>query len=85
MSPEWIYMLKVNVAIALFYAFYKLFCCKDTFFQWRRMALMGFLGVSFLYPFFDIQQWMQEQTPINELAQSYATWIALNDITVVDE
>lgn len=26
MTPEFIYMLKVNVGIALFYAFYKLFC-----------------------------------------------------------
>lgn len=34
-APELIYMLKVNIGIALFYAFYKLFCCRDTFFQWR--------------------------------------------------
>lgn len=32
-APELIYMLKVNIGIALFYAFYKLFCCRDTFFQ----------------------------------------------------
>ena len=37
-APELIYMLKVNIGIALFYAFYKLFCCRDTFFQWRRIA-----------------------------------------------
>ncbi len=30
-APELIYMLKVNIGIALFYAFYKLFCCRDTF------------------------------------------------------
>lgn len=36
-APELIYMLKVNIGIALFYAFYKLFCCRDTFFQWRRI------------------------------------------------
>ena len=35
MTPELIYMLKVNVGIALFYAFYKLFCGSDTFFKWR--------------------------------------------------
>lgn len=39
MTPELIYMLKVNVGIALFYAFYKLFCGSDTFFKWRRIAL----------------------------------------------
>lgn len=42
-APELIYMLKVNIGIALFYAFYKLFCCRDTFFQWRRIALLSFL------------------------------------------
>lgn len=46
-APELIYMLKVNIGIALFYAFYKLFCCRDTFFQWRRIALLSFLALSF--------------------------------------
>ena len=50
MTPELIYMLKVNVGIALFYAFYKLFCGSDTFFKWRRIALLSFLTLSFLYP-----------------------------------
>ena len=30
------YFLKINVAIALFYAFYRLFFYKDTFFTWRK-------------------------------------------------
>ena len=34
------YFLKVNVAIVLFYAFYRLFFYKDTFFGWRRTALL---------------------------------------------
>lgn len=37
------YFLKINVAIALFYAFYRLFFYKDTFFTWRRVALLCFL------------------------------------------
>ena len=53
-APELIYMLKVNIGIALFYAFYKLFCCRDTFFQWRRIALLSFLALSFLYPLMDM-------------------------------
>ena len=43
MALEWIYLLKVNAGIALFYAFYKLFCQRDTFFLWRRFALLSFL------------------------------------------
>lgn len=32
MTPELAYFLKINVGIALFYAFYRLFLYKDTFF-----------------------------------------------------
>ena len=71
MALDWIYLLKVNAGIALFYAFYKLFCQRDTFFQWRRFALLSFLGISFLYPLFDIQEWVMEQPAIYELADYY--------------
>lgn len=72
MAPEWIYLLKANAGIALFYAFYKLFCQGDTFFQWRRFALLSFLGISFVYPLLDIQHWVKEQPAMNELADYYA-------------
>ena len=48
MTPELIYMLKVNVGIALFYAFYKLFCGSDTFFKWRR-ASIGICSINGVY------------------------------------
>ena len=85
MAPEWIYLLKVNVGIVLFYAFYKLFCCKDTFFQWRRMALLSFLVISFVYPLLNIQNWVQEQPKMNELVDYYATWLATEDVMVTNE
>ena len=49
MTPELAYFLKINVAIALFYAFYRLFFHKDTFFHWRRIALLCFFAISLLY------------------------------------
>lgn len=52
MTPELAYFLKINVALALFYAFYRLFLHKDTFFQWRRTTLLCFFAVSLLYPLF---------------------------------
>ena len=61
MAPEWIYLLKANVGITLFYAFYKLFCQRDTFFRWRRYALLSFLGISFLYPILYVNQWIEER------------------------
>ena len=82
MALEWIYLLKVNAGIALFYAFYKLFCQRDTFFQWRRIALLSFLGISFLYPLFDIQDWVMEQPAIYELADYYTTLTSNEEATV---
>lgn len=68
MTPELAYFLKINVAIALFYAFYRLFFYKDTFFHWRRIALLSFFAISLLYPLLNIQdgsrlmsQWWQWQ------------------------
>ena len=81
MALEWIYLLKVNVGIALFYAFYKLFCQRDTFFQWRRIALLSFLGISFLYPLLDIQDWVMEQPAIYELADYYTVLMNTEEVT----
>lgn len=83
MTPEWIYLLKVNVGITLFYVFYKLFCQRDTFFQWRRFSLLSFLSFSILYPLFDMPHWVMEQPAIYEMANHYSAWI--NDETVVDK
>ena len=83
MALEWIYLLKVNVGIALFYAFYKLFCQRDTFFRWRRISLLAFLAISFLYPLIDIQQWVQSQPAMNELGNIYANWLMLEEIEVL--
>ena len=46
-----IYLLKVNIAIALFYGLYRLFFQKDTFFQWKRAFLLGLILLSLTYPF----------------------------------
>ena len=81
MALEWIYLLKVNAGIALFYAFYKLFCQRDTFFLWRRFALLSFLGISFLYPLFDIQDWVMEQPAIYELADYYTVLMNTEEVT----
>ena len=82
MAPEWIYLLKVNAGIALFYAFYKLFCQHDTFFQWRRFALLGFLVVSFAYPLLNIQPWIEKQSTLNELADYYTHWIMEEEASI---
>ena len=82
MAPEWIYLLKVNVGITLFYAFYKLLCQRDTFFLWRRIAILSFLGISFVYPLLNIQEWVNEQPVFSQLT-NYYTALATEEITII--
>lgn len=51
MTPEFAYLLKVNVAFVLFYAFYRLFFYKDTFFKLRRAILLAFFGLALFLSF----------------------------------
>ena len=80
MTPELAYFLKINVAIALFYAFYRLFFHKDTFFHWRRMALLCFFAISMLYPLLNIQGWIKAHEPMVAMADLYATIILLEQV-----
>lgn len=78
------YFLKVNVAIVLFYAFYWLFFYKDTFFGWRRTALLCFFAVSAAVPLLNIQTWITEQEPMVAMADLYAS-VVLPELTVGTE
>lgn len=81
MNPEFAYFLKINVGIALFYAFYRLFFYKDTFFYWRRTALLCFLGISLLYPMLNLQEWVKAHEPMVAMADLYATTL-LPEVTM---
>ena len=78
------YFLKVNVAIVLFYAFYRLVFYKDTFFGWRRTALLCFFAVSAAVPLLNIQTWITEQEPMVAMADLYAS-VVLPELTVGTE
>ena len=84
MTPELAYFLKINIAIALFYAFYRLFFYRDTFFQWRRTALLCFLVISPLYPVLNIQEWIRSHEPMVAMVDLYAT-IVLPEIEITPE
>lgn len=75
MTPELAYFLKVNVAFVLFYTFYRLFFSKDTFFGLRRVVLLAFFGMALVYPFLNIQDWMQGRERITEVVYAYANII----------
>lgn len=78
------YFLKVNVAIVLFYAFYRLFFYKDTFFGWRRTALLCFFALSAACPLLNIQTWIASQEPMAAMADLYAS-VLLPELTLTPQ
>ena len=75
MTPEFAYLLKVNVAFVLFYAFYRLFFYKDTFFKLRRAILLAFFGLGLFYPLLNIQDWVRQQEPIADVIYMYSAML----------
>ena len=75
MTPEFAYLLKVNVAFVLFYAFYRLFFYKDTFFKLRRAILLAFFGLALFYPLPNIQDWVRQQEPIADVIYMYSAML----------
>lgn len=75
MTPEFAYLLKVNVAFVLFYAFYRLFFYKDTFFKLRRAILLAFFGLDLFYPLLNIQDWVRQQEPIADVIYMYSAML----------
>lgn len=72
MNPALIYSLKVNIAIALFYMFYRLFFAGDTLWKTRRFYMLFSVLISFAYPLLSIEHWLQGQNQVQELVMTYA-------------
>ena len=75
MTPEFAYLLKVNVAFVLFYAFYRLFFYKDKFFKHRRAILLAIFGLALFYPLLNIQDWVRQQEPIADVIYMYSAML----------
>lgn len=82
MEPLVIYYLKVNIAMALFYAFYRLFFRNDTFLGLRRITLLGIYFIAFLYPLADLSMWFTERENFTGLIQLYTTTVLPEVISV---
>lgn len=65
------YLLKVNVALILLYAVYKLLLSRDTFFVWRRATLLACVAISVMIPLVNISEWVQEQQSLNAVSAFY--------------
>jgi hypothetical protein len=75
------YFLKVNIAIALFYIFYRLVFYKDTFWATRRFYLVFSILLSVVYPFISLSGWLEKQEPMKVIMANY---VQLKEITITN-
>ena len=78
------YLLKANIILALFYAFYRLFFYRDTFFKWRRAALLGILAVAVLAPLPWTQMWLST-LPTAHAVGTFTAEVLLPEFIVTPE
>ena len=71
MNDALMYFLKVNIAIALFYLFFRLAFYNDTFWKTRRFYLVFSMLLSFAYPFISLTGWLEKQEPMQKIVVNY--------------
>lgn len=64
MDNLYVYILKVNIALLVFWLFCRLVFGKDTFLGIKRACLLTVLGLSFVYPLIDIASWIKEEQQV---------------------
>jgi len=82
MNDALMYFLKVNVAIALFYLFFRLAFYNDTFWKTRRFYLIFSILLSLVYPFISLTDWLEKQEPMQAIIVSYTQ---LQEITITPQ
>ncbi len=67
------YLIQVNLYLVVFFAFYRLFLSKETFYQANRFYLVISAIVSFLIPFF-YTDWVQSWFVTQEVSEVFAAY-----------
>ncbi|MCQ4871944.1 M56 family metallopeptidase [Butyricimonas paravirosa] len=72
LGEAFIYLMKVNIALVVFYLFYRLLFSRDTFFMIRRGCLWMILGMSFIYPLILFSFGEEQKEAIQQTVVRYA-------------
>ena len=72
-NATWIYLIKVNIALVVFYLFYRLLFSRDTFFTFRRVYLLASLTLACLYPMFLFSFGEDQKVVIHHAIAQYAS------------
>jgi TonB family protein len=82
MNELFIYFVKINAALALFYILFRVFFSRDTFWVGRRIFLILAVAISVLYPLISLASWLESKEPVQIFI---AEWIYLQEFTIVQE
>ena len=76
-----LYLLKINLAVVILYAFYHLLFGRDTFFRWRRVSLVAICVFSLLIPLLVLPSAWWQDGGMQSMVETYAA-VVLPAITV---
>jgi TonB family C-terminal domain len=76
-----LYLLKANLAIIVFYLFYRICCRGNTFFTLHRYVLLAICIGSIIYPFLDISHWFKLNPVLKEVGETYIQH--LSELTII--
>ena len=82
MNTFFLYLIQANVILAILFIFYKIFVGRDTFFVWRRFALLGMIAVSFILPLIPFSRVV---TPMAEPFETLYATMTLPEIVVSNQ
>lgn len=83
MAPFILYLLKVNIAFAVLYLFYKVSFTRDTFLGLRRSMLLMIYVAAICYPFIGLPAWLTEAGADSGIYNVYS--VLLPEVLVGDE
>ena len=70
------YLLKTNLAIIVFYLVYRICCRGNTFFTLHRYVLLAICVGSMIYPFLDISHWFKLNPVLQEVNVAYIQYLS---------
>ncbi|MCL1867521.1 MAG: M56 family metallopeptidase [Paludibacter sp.] len=77
-----VYLLKVNISVILFYILYRFVFERDTFFFWKRIVLLLYVVFSLFYPLTEFYSLLTANVNVNVEETNYLYAISLDSINI---
>ena len=78
MGILFVYILKSSFCLAVFYLFYRLLLSRETFHRFNRIALLGILLLSCLFPFVEVS--VRRPVEMYQTMMTWEQWLLLTDL-----